>query len=71
MITKDSRRLGPHEAAADEKQLGTGLSHASLPQPDETVGAQLRRRREASLRMPPLANDRRDPWDPYPRDGVS
>ncbi len=28
------------------------------------VPAQLRRRREASLRLPPLADGRRDPWPP-------
>ncbi len=32
--------------------------------PDESVGSQLRRRREMSWRLPPLSNGRRDPVDP-------
>jgi hypothetical protein len=35
----------------------------------DTIAAQLRRWREAASRMPPLTNGKRDPWDPYPRDG--
>ena len=33
----------------------------------EDIAAQLRRRREASYRLPPLADGRRDPLDPLPR----
>jgi hypothetical protein len=33
------------------------------PTPTETIADQLRRRREASLRLPPLPSGKRDPWD--------
>jgi hypothetical protein len=37
----------------------------------ESIAEQLRRRRQASLRLPPLATGKRDPWDLYPRDGAA
>jgi hypothetical protein len=37
----------------------------------DDIAQQLRRRREAAKRLPPLSNGKRDPWDPYPRDGAA
>jgi hypothetical protein len=37
----------------------------------DEVAAQIRRRREASYRLPPLPDGRRDPLDVVPRDGRS
>jgi hypothetical protein len=47
------------------------LDNAIVPPDADEIPQQLRRRREASLRMPPLADGRRDPWDLYPRDGAA
>jgi hypothetical protein len=61
MITEQSRPAV--NGAAEEKTPGDGISAASLSQPAETVAEQLRRRRRASWRLPPLESGLRDPWD--------
>ncbi len=46
--------------AVNLKQAGTCSEITAAPRQD--VGAQLRRRRQASLRCEPMADGRRDPW---------
>jgi hypothetical protein len=73
MATKHSRPVVSE--AASENASGDGISSAILTQPtdqqpvDRAVeNIQLRRRRAASWRLPPLADGRRDPIDPIPSD---
>lgn len=59
--------------AGDRSRLGLGTEPASKNFSDssvvETIAVQLRRRRAASYRLPPLADGRRDPLDPVRRSG--
>jgi hypothetical protein len=64
----------PNESVAthdDQESLGvrvaTTTGKAASNAPGEPVADQLRRRREASYRMQPLPDGRRDPLDPKPR----
>jgi hypothetical protein len=45
---------------------GAGDHRPQPTNPDDTIPKQLRRRRAASRRLPPLADGRRDPLDPPP-----
>jgi hypothetical protein len=47
---------------------GAGDHRPQPTNPSDTIPKQLRRRREASRRLPPLADGRRDPIDPRPDD---
>lgn len=49
------------EKSAAAKPLELFPAHATATT-DNSAGAQLRRRRAASLRCPPLVDGRRDPW---------
>jgi hypothetical protein len=51
------------ETTGQEIDTATALSTDSLPKPVESVAVQLRRRRAASWRLPPLASGHRDPLD--------
>jgi len=51
---------GPDSNGAPFDQLGD--HHGTESSLTETPGEQLRRRRSASYRLPPLASGRRDPW---------
>ncbi|MGH7745377.1 MAG: hypothetical protein ACREQ5_11375 [Candidatus Dormibacteria bacterium] len=53
---------------SDESVATAGRPAHDIPHPRHSdVPAQLRRRRAASWRCPPLAGGRRDPWDdPHP-----
>ena len=57
----------PAENGAADEAPDDGISPATVPHPDDP--AALRRRREASLRMSPLPDGRRDPWDLGRSDG--
>jgi hypothetical protein len=66
------RRTGPRSkrAGSDGQYHGgdTDLSLTIPPPADiEALARQLRRRREASYRLPPLPDGRRDPLDPVRR----
>lgn len=66
-----------HGSEADHDGLDDVLARALTgtypprldPEFVEQVGKQLRRRREAALRLPPLASGRRDPMDSGASDG--
>jgi hypothetical protein len=61
MTTNDSLPAGDQEAG---KSVSGDIGSAhKLPAHTDSIAAQLRRRRAASLRMPPLADARRDPLD--------
>ena len=58
------RRSGPREARSNVEVTTTDT--ASIRQTSD-IPEQVRRRREASYRLPPLEDDRRDPLDPPTR----
>jgi hypothetical protein len=58
------RRSGPREARSNVEVTTTDT--ASIRQTSD-IPARIRRRREASLRLPPMADGRRDPLDPDTR----
>jgi hypothetical protein len=60
MTTKVSPPGGESQGA--EENSGDEISAAIVAEP-ESIAAQLRRRREAALRLPPLQSARRDPID--------
>jgi hypothetical protein len=66
MSTKNS----PPEVVSNQGADDQSRSDDILAEP-ESIAAQLRRRREASHRMPPLPDGRREPWDLYPSDGAA
>jgi hypothetical protein len=53
----------PESAPLDQPTINHSASILPPEAPAETVADQLRRRREAALRLPPLASGKRDPWD--------
>lgn len=55
---------GPDDTGAPFDQLGD--HHGTELSLTESPGEQLRRRRSASYRLPPLASGRRDPWCYHP-----
>jgi hypothetical protein len=55
--------MSERPAAGGALEMTTGKVTSRIP-PANDIRAQLRRRREASLRLPPLADGRRDPLDP-------
>jgi len=68
MSTSKSR---PVVSGAAEENAADELSAESLPPDTDSIAAQLRRRREAVKRLPPLDSGKRDPWDLYPSDGAA
>jgi hypothetical protein len=46
----------------EDQAAAKPLDAAILPRGDD-IAVQLRRRREAARRLPPLASGKRDPWD--------
>jgi hypothetical protein len=60
MSAKGSR---PVVSEAAEENAADELSADNLPTDTDTIPQQLRRRREAAKRLPPLSNGVRDPWD--------
>lgn len=57
MTTKDN-------LPGDDREAGNDVSDIdNLPADIDSIPQQLRRRREASLRLPPLADGYRDPLD--------
>lgn len=60
MTTNDSLPDGDREAG---KSISDESSADNLPADADTIPQQLRRRREASYRLPPLADGHRDPLD--------
>lgn len=83
MTTPEKRTGPPGEWETDSESIAAGDSFPStiaevrgLPSSSSVVDqsplAQMRRRREAALRLPPLESGMRDPhFDPYPKDGAS
>ena len=64
------KRIGPAGNRADHKSDIGDADITTLV--DQSSLAQMKRRREAALRLPPLADGRRDPhFDLYPRDGAA
>jgi hypothetical protein len=59
------RSRAPHP----EPDPNQNLNEASVTPAADSIPAQLRRRRAASYRLPPLHDGRRDPLDPPPDDG--
>ncbi len=56
-----NERGRPRQDGPNVEALTTTTDAATVPQTDD-IPAQLRRRREASLRLAPLAGGMRDPW---------
>jgi hypothetical protein len=58
----------PVKTGPSDDQAAAKLLDATILEPDDdTLAAQLRRRREAALRLPPLEHlGRSDPWDLRP-----
>jgi hypothetical protein len=65
----EGRPLG-EGAASNADGRANDLDVDSNPE-TEPIWVQLRRRRRAALRMPPLANGKRDPIDLWRRDGAA
>jgi hypothetical protein len=59
-MTNNSLPAGDREAG---KSISDESSDDNLPADTDSIPQQLRRRREASYRLPPLADGRRDPLD--------
>ncbi len=61
MSPGNDRRGRPRQDGPNVESLTTTTDAVTVPQTDG-IPAQLRRRREASLRLPPLDDGLRDPW---------
>lgn len=65
-----NRRLRPRQEAQPADETAIRSDNSTILEGSPL--AQMKRRREAALRLPPLASGMRDPhFDLYPRDGVS
>ena len=60
------RKAGAEAAFSEPVDAKRTDSADSVPPSTDNLGDQLRRRREASYRMQPMADGRRDPLDPKP-----
>jgi hypothetical protein len=70
MSPGDGERRPSEKAALNPNSPAKDLAVDSS-QESEPIWKRLRRRREASHRMPPLASGKRDPFDLYPSDGAA
>jgi hypothetical protein len=70
MTAPPGKRIGPAKNRTESKSDIGGADESRVV--DQSPLAQMKRRREAALRLPPLASGMRDPhFDLYPRDGAA
>lgn len=54
---------GPPRDRPEDQAATKRLDASMVPKQADDIALQLRRRREAAWRLPPLVSGKRDPWD--------